>query len=209
MFERQFRELDEVEAQRRPPGEERDQRTRLLAKIAEEAQSDPSGTVLKVRELSPVVSEESAQLWRLYEALAPGASRWEDLFASELERVIGVCEASEKNESATSLLDGFMFLDRTASGALRSRIRKQLERALNSNSTPLRRAAANVAGSFLGDGDTALRSGLERALKDRDWRVRKFAEGALSDNDSLPPNYSPSVLDRIRRSLPGSSINYT
>jgi hypothetical protein len=151
------------------------------------------------RNQDPLTFEGYERLWALYEVLAPDAAQWEELFATEFDRVFERCQNDAKPKHAFALIWSFNSLEDSAPSSLATRIRQRLTEALQSPDARMRRLGVFLIDSFAFDDDPSARQAVMNALHDSDWRVRVLAADRLSDANLLQPGYRLSLMDRLRR----------
>ncbi|MBP7149113.1 MAG: hypothetical protein KBD01_16415 [Acidobacteria bacterium] len=195
MFEKELAELERLDSHARGAVEARQ---RIHARIRDIALQDPR-CLESVNSLDPHDATDAIRLADIYEALAPAAPTLESFFAAQLSRILASCRARPRSRPAFGVLIAFMFLESCAPDTLRRRLRALPVEGLRSDRASLRRACADLLGGHRLADDAPAREAVYRSLSDPDWRVRALAESSLEEEGLLPPDYRPSVLDRLRR----------
>jgi hypothetical protein len=199
MFEAELEELEAIDPAKELPSDEG--RASIHARMRAQAIQSPERLAEWVRTVDPREKKGSNQLADVYEALAPDAASLQGFFLAELNRVLSVCEASPRSKEAFATLGWLCFLEPDAPDGMRVAMRSRLMEGLRSPFPSIRRACVDLIGGHEIGRDAAARSAVAACLEDGDWRVRALAESTLSEDGLLPPNYSVSLADRVRRKI--------
>jgi len=200
LFEDELRELDLNTGSSDVAAKEQAEAA-ILARMRDQAANASERLEAWARALDPARKEDAIRLMEVYEALAPDCRTHERFFLAELNRVLSECEAHPSSKVAFDVVGAFMFLEPHAPESLRSALRQRLSTGLVSSTVSVRRACVDLIGGYDLSGDPEIRSAVEACLRDKDWRVRAMAESTLSENNLLPPDYRPPLVDRLLRKI--------
>jgi hypothetical protein len=199
MFESELEELQQLSDSAREDADA--QRARIHESIRRQARQYPAACRQFVDGLDVRNPDQQLKIWDIYEALSVQAADWESFFLAELDKLLAACATNPRDNRLFKHFVPFGYLQNRASSALCGKFRERFVASMSSPVTPLRRASADMVGSFQLGEDAAAIEATRKALRDPDWKVRTFAEVTLSEHSALPPGYAPSLLDRIRRRL--------
>lgn len=178
------------------PPEERERRAAALRQAAGAGRSDFIAFVRSI----PL--DEDNSLFEIYETLAGDPDAWGPFILEEMDRIFFRAKSAADPARVLAPLEALAFFGHAGGGSLAARIGARLAEELESPNVAVRRKAAWLAGDFLDDADAGTVAHLcRRLVSDPDWRVRHFADVALTAAGRLPDGYRRPALDRLRAKL--------
>jgi len=172
-----------------------DDREQLYARLRQEAEVDEKAFVTLVSSISP---DSNDCLFEMYEALTPNAGRWREFYLSELERLLGSTELSDREYRGgiRHVLLG-MALAMEADSELWSRIRERLSELMKAPD-PLGLFGLLLLGELSPTGDPELVHLFCEEMKSRRWQRRYLARYFYNDQKGRPLKDRMGLLDGLR-----------
>ncbi len=187
--------VDALGAANLPP-DERERRAAILRRAAGAGRSDFIGFVRSI----PL--EQDNSLFEIYETLAGDPDAWAPFLLEEMDRIFFRAKSAADPARVLAPLEALAFFRHAGGGSLPAQIGARLAEEFESPNVPVRRRAAWLVGEFMDGADGDIVARLRRLLvSDPDWRVRHFADAALTSAGRLPENYRRPVLDRLRAKI--------
>ena len=148
--------------------------------------------------LTNIPLDEEACLFEIYEALSEDDIEFNDLFLTEIKRLLNIAEKEPKNNNIYNTLESYSYVAGNGHASLNKEIIKILKSSMKSKHDEIRRFATWLIGDFVKDDFDEIIDLLKQKLMfDEDWRVRYLAFISLEELDTLS-NYKLNFLDKIR-----------